>query len=75
MTQKNFAFGKENFIIIATAVVIIIIGLALMSGGSSADGVSFNPEVFSIRRIVVAPLVTVIGFFLVIVGILKKSKE
>lgn len=75
MTQKNFAFGKENFIIIATAVVIIIIGLALMSGGSSADGVSFNPKVFSIRRIVVAPLVTVIGFFLVIVGILKKSKE
>lgn len=75
MTQKNFAFGKENFIIIAPAVVIIIIGLALMSGGSSADGVSFNPEVFSIRRIVVAPLVTVIGFFLVIVGILKKSKE
>ena len=75
MTQKNFAFGIENFIIIATAVVIIIIGLALMSGGSSAVGVSFNPEVFSIRRIVVAPLVTVIGFFLVIVGILKKSKE
>jgi hypothetical protein len=45
-----------------------------MSGGGSGDTTSFNPEIFSTRRIVVAPVVTVIGFGLMIVGILKNSK-
>ena len=73
--MRDFAFGKENFILIGTAVLFIVIGFLLMSGGGSTDGVSFNPEIFSTRRIVVAPIVTVIGFALVIVGILKKPKD
>jgi len=73
--MKDFAFGKENFILIAIAVVFIIIGFALMSGGGPKDAVSFNPEIFSARRIVVAPIVTVFGFALVVFGILKKPKD
>ena len=73
--MRDFAFGKENFIIIAVAVVFIIIGFVLMSGGGPVDEVSFNPEIFSARRIVVAPVVTVFGFALVVVGILKKPKD
>ena len=73
--MKDFAFGKENFILIAAAVLLITIGFILMSGGSSPDGVSFNPEIFSTRRIVVAPIVTILGFVLVVVGILKKPKD
>lgn len=75
MAKKDFAFGKENFIIIGVAILLIAIGFMLMSGGSSEDGVSFNPEIFSARRIVVAPVVCVIGFILVIFGILKNSKS
>ncbi|MDD4516721.1 DUF3098 domain-containing protein [Massilibacteroides sp.] len=74
MAKRDFAFGKENFILIAIAIVLIVIGFVLMSGGSSVDGVSFNPEIFSTRRIVVAPVVTIIGFLLMIAGILKNSK-
>lgn len=74
MAKKDFAFGKENFILIAIAVVCIVVGFLLMSGGGSTDGVSFNPEIFSARRIVVAPLVTMIGFVMMIFGILKNSK-
>ena len=74
MSRKDFDFRKENFVLIACAVVLIIIGFMLMSGGGSGDE-SFNPEIFSTRRIVVAPIVTVIGFLGVIVGILKKGKE
>ena len=73
--MKDFAFGKENYMIIAIAIVFIIIGFALMSGGASKDGISFNPAIFSPRRIVVAPIVTVFGFALVVVGILKKPKD
>lgn len=74
MAKKDFAFGKENFIWIAIAVVCIATGFILMSGGGSEDGVSFNPEIFSARRVVVAPILTMIGFILVIFGILKNSK-
>ena len=75
MAKRDFAFGKENFILIAVAVAVIIIGFMLMSGGGAADAASFNPEIFSTRRIVVAPVVTMIGFGLMIVGILKNSKN
>ncbi|MDR1981837.1 MAG: DUF3098 domain-containing protein [Tannerellaceae bacterium] len=75
MDKKDFAFGKENFIIIAVAICIIIIGFVLMSGGASEDGVSFNPEIFSKRRIVIAPVVAILGFGLMVVGILKNSKD
>ena len=70
MAKRDFAFGKENFILIAVAV-----GFMLMSGGGSQDPAGFNPEIFSSRRIVVAPAVTVIGFVLMIFGILKNSKN
>ena len=65
---------KILYLIIAAAIACIIIGFMLMSGGGSGDS-TFNPEIFSTRRIVVAPIVTVIGFVLVIVGILRNSKD
>jgi general stress protein CsbA len=74
MSKEDFAFGKENFILIAISVVIIITGFVLMSGGA-AEGASFNPEIFSTRRIVVAPVVCMIGFGLMVAAILKNSKD
>jgi hypothetical protein len=76
MQKKDFAFGKDNFILIAVAITIIILGFSLMSGGGiPEDGVSFNPEIFSARRIRVAPLITMTGFGLMVFGILRNGKE
>ena len=75
MARRDFAFGKENFLLIAVAVVLIVVGFLLMSGGGSKDGVSFNPEIFSARRIGIAPLVTVLGFVTMIVGILRNGNN
>ena len=75
MARRDFAFGKENFLLIAVAVVLIVVGFLLMSGDGSKDGVSFNPEIFSARRIVIAPLVTVLGFVTMIVGILRNGNN
>ena len=72
MAKRDFAFGKENFILIAVAVACIVLGFILMSGGGSGDN-TFNPDIFSARRIVVAPVVTVIGFVMMIFGIFLKS--
>ncbi len=74
MARRDFAFGKENFIWIGISVLCIVIGFVLMSGGGSGD-YSFNPGIFSARRVVVAPVVTVIGFALMIFGILKTNKR
>ena len=62
MAKKDFAFGRENFILIAAAVIIIAVGFLLMSGGGSKDPSGFNPEIFSTRRIVIAPVITLVGF-------------
>jgi hypothetical protein len=74
MDKKNFAFGKVNFILLAVALVIIILGFILMSGGQST-ATAFNPDTFSALHINVAPVVTFIGFVAVIVAIVYRPKE
>ena len=74
MSKKNFALGKINLIICAAAVVFIIAGFLLMTGSASTAEGGFQPDIFSARRIRVAPVVCLIGFVLMIVGILYPSK-
>ena len=73
----EYALSKKNLLLIAVGFVIIVIGFCLMVGGGSKDGVSFNPEIFSARRITVGPLIALFGFFFEIFAILwnPKSKE
>jgi Protein of unknown function (DUF3098). len=77
MDKKDFALGKFNYIICAASVVLIIVGFILMTGPSSSVEGGFEPDIFSTRRIVVAPMVCFAGFLLMIVGILfpKKKEE
>jgi len=75
MDKKKFVFGKENFVILAVSIAIIIFGFWLMSGGKTTEETGFDPSIFNTRRIVVAPIVTMIGFALVVVAILKKPKN
>lgn len=75
MDKKNFAFGKENFIWLAIAVAVIILGFILMSGGKTTEETGFDPSIFNKQRIVVAPIVTMAGFLMVIWAILKKNKD
>ena len=70
--MKNFAFTKINYILIAISVVLIIAGFALMAGSPSTT--EFNPDVFSFRRITLAPIVCMIGFFGMIIAIMYKKK-
>ena len=72
--KEKFALGKTNFILIAIGVVIIIVGLLLMTGPSSTE-THFEADIFSTRRIVVAPMVSLFGFVFMIYGILHKPKK
>ena len=75
MSEKKFVFGKINLIICLISVLIIIIGFILMTGGSTTTEQGFNPDIFSARRIKLAPAVCVLGFVGMIVGILIPSKS
>ena len=74
MDKQKFAFDKTNFILLAVGMAVIILGFLLMSGPGSTEGY-FDPDIFSVRRVKVAPVVCLAGFVFMIYGILRKPKS
>ncbi len=74
MDKKNFAFDKTNFILLAAGMAVIIIGFLLMTGPGSTE-TTFEPDIFSVRRVKIAPAVCFLGFIFMIYGILRKPKD
>lgn len=73
MSKEKFAFDKINFILLAVAMVMVILGFVLMTGPVSTQ-THFEPDIFSARRIKVAPLVCLAGFLFMIYAVLRKPK-
>jgi len=74
--QLAFLFDKENYIWMTVGVALIFIGFLLMSGGKSADPHQFlYSEIYSFRRITLAPIVILLGFAVEVYAIMKKPKE
>lgn len=70
-----FIFDRTNYIIMAAGVVVILIGFALMSGGGTPDVNVFpKEEIYSFRRITLAPIVVMLGFAIEVYAILKRPK-
>ena len=74
MDKKNFAFDKVNFILLAVGMAIVVVGFLLMTGVGSSDSV-YEPDIFSVRRIKVAPIVCLFGFVSMIYAVMRKPKE
>jgi uncharacterized membrane protein YhaH (DUF805 family) len=75
-TKSGFAIGRENYLYLIIGFSIIIVGFLLMIGGKSNDSAIFNEhEIFSFRRITLAPIVVLIGFAFEIWAIMKKPKD
>jgi len=74
--KPGFAFAKENYKILIIGVAVVALGYILMIGGGSDDPNVFKEEeIFSVRRVRVAPVVILAGFVVVLYGIMKKSKK
>ena len=58
--------------ILIAACVLIVVGYLLMAGPGSTEQ-AFNPDIFSTRRIVIAPMLSLAGYLLIVVGILRKE--
>ena len=74
-SSSDFAFGRENYILMLAGLAAIFLGFILMSGGGSDDPNKFSPDIFSFRRITLAPILIILGFIIEIVAILRKTKE
>ena len=73
--KPEFLFSAINYKILIIGVVVIALGFILMSGGANENPNVFNEDVYSFRRIRLAPTVVLIGFGITIYSILKKSKS
>ena len=74
--KEGFALNKENYILLIIGFAIIVLGFILMVGGKSEDPTIFNEEeIFSFRRITLAPIVVLAGFIFEIWAIMKKPKS
>ena len=74
MDKKNLAFDKMNYILLAVGMAVVVLGFILMSGGSSNE-TAYNPDIFSVRRIKVAPVVCLLGFVSMIYAVIRKPKN
>jgi hypothetical protein len=73
--KPDFLFDKVNYKTLLIGIAVIAVGFILMNGGGSDDPKVFNEDVFSFRRIRLAPSVVLIGFGITIYSIFKKSKS
>ena len=71
--NKRMVLTKKNYLFIIIGCVVVLLGLTLMAGGGSENAEVFSPEIFSFRRITLAPFLIIAGYMLVLFGILKKK--
>ena len=70
--NQTFLFDRDNYLWMFGGLACIILGFMLMSGGKSPDPHVFNDsEVYSFRRITLAPIVVLIGFAIEAYAIMK----
>ena len=73
MSKQKFAFDKTNFILLAVGMAVLILGFILMTGPVSTP-THLEPDIFSVRRIKVATLVSLLGFVFMIYAVIRKPK-
>ena len=73
--KGSFVFDKENYKFMLIGIGVIILGFILMSGGGSDDPNVFNEEIFSTRRITIAPMLIVAGYIVIMYAIMKRPKK
>lgn len=68
--DKKFGLTKINYILMAVAAVIIMIGFFMMTGVKSGE--TYNPEIYATRYVTTGPMISFFGFLFMIVAIMFK---
>ena len=76
MSASKMSLTKTNYLLIVLGCIVITLGFILMSGGGTENPELFNEEeLFSFRRITLAPFLTILGYMIVLFGVLKRAKQ
>lgn len=73
--EPYFIFEKKNYQVMLIGLAVITLGFILMSGGGSDDPEVFNPDIYSWRRIRLAPMLVLLGFGIEVYAILLNPKK
>jgi hypothetical protein len=72
---SEFAFRRENYILLLIGLAVIAVGFLLMIGGKSEDPQVFNESIFNFQRVTLAPILILAGYIIEIYAIMKKPKD
>lgn len=72
--QRKFAFSKTNYVLLTIGLVMIALGFFLMLGPGTTE-THFEEDIFSVRRISIAPVTSFLGYIFLIFSILYKTKR
>lgn len=73
--DARMPLSKNNYIIMLAGFCLVVLGFVLMAGGGSDNPDEFNYDMFSFRRITLAPIVALAGFAVVAYGIMKRGRR
>ncbi len=71
--KGDFIFGRTHFIYFGVGLLLVLLGLAAMTGGAQAPDQWNESEIYSPVRITLAPMLILAGFGAVVAGIFKKA--
>ena len=70
--DKEMPLTMRNYLLLLAGAVVIVLGFILMAGGTKATPEEFSYDIFSWRRITLAPILVIGGFAFEIYAILKR---
>lgn len=66
-SKIDMVFSKQNYVLTGLAFAVVVIGFLLMYGGKE--------DIYSFRKITLAPIVVITGFLIGVVAIMYKPKN
>lgn len=68
-------FGAKNYALMGAGLLVVVVGFILMSGGGDHTVTEFDESIYSVRRITIAPIMVLLGFVTVALGIMIRFKR
>ena len=67
--KSPFLFKHHNYWILCVGLLLLVFGFLLMTGGGGLTDSDFNPDIFSTRRIIISPIIIIMGYLVILFSI------
>lgn len=73
--KKPMPFVAKNYALMCAGLLVVVVGFILMSGGGDHTVTEFDWSIYSTRRITIAPIMVLMGFVIVALGIMLRFQR